>query len=596
MSIDFDGLVIEGFMPFVKSFELKLANRGLVFIIGENKVSRMADSNGAGKTALLDAFSWVHYDQILRGTSAARIINRHCDKAVVESYFAIGKQKYCAQREQEGRKRAWTLYSLIGSERKSEGSGEQIEELFGLSFKAFANSLLFGADVLQRFAKLSDAPRKQIFDDLIDTAFFQDKRKGVELELKDIMVDFDKLVNEHRALMDVLEHEQLERDDLRRRVDLEVVDGIKSWFSDQVYMLSAMASLDELYMSWARWRKLNSYFRGMLHESTGIFDTAYPIQKQLDEIERQIARILKGKKDALAKDICPVCRRQIHPGEHKTIEEHFNRELDPLLLRGRQLRLWLKDLLIIGDRLHDQGAAIVDTVPIDEIRVEMRRQFEDLRTMEAALETDTESLDEVLRLLEERMDETDQKLAKVEQDRKLVQGEVDLREFWLEGFGHKGLKAMLLRDYEAFINERLSRYASVLTADEIQLIFAAHKQLKSGDLREEITFEALNKYGAECYDDLSSGEKQRVDLCFVLAVQDLVRELHHGHFSLALYDEIFEHFDETGCESVMDFLTQQRRTFGSVFVISHNPKLLGYPSDAVIKVVKTKEGSVVYEQ
>jgi DNA repair exonuclease SbcCD ATPase subunit len=216
------------------------------------------------------------------------------------------------------------------------------------------------------------------------------------------------------------------------------------------------------------------------------------------------------------------------------------------------------------------------------------------------LERYASQLDEA-RFMRQAADKMLERIEKLAKDRIRLEGRVselskalDLRDFWVEGFGHKGMKAMMLRDYEGFIQSRLESYSQSLTAGELIPRFSAHRVLKSGDVREEITFEVENKYGATIYDDLSSGEKQRVDLCLVLALQDLTRELHHGRFSLALYDEIFEHLDEAGCERVMDLLTTQRRDFGSIFCISQNPKLLSYPSDHVIRVVKTEKGSAIY--
>lgn len=595
MSVDFDGLMISGFMPFAKSYDIRLANRGIVFIVGENKLSRMADSNGAGKSAILDAFSWVHYDKILRGTEGQRIVNSKADKAVVESYFKSGKQAYCAKREQSGRKRGWDLYSLRGETRHHEGSGDQIATLFGLSFKAFANSLMFGAD-MDRFSTLSDAPRKQIFDDLIDTAFFSDKRKLVDLELRVFEETMGALNLQWQTLTDAYETRDLERIELKTQLDAIEVDSLRAWLTDQTWMLDAMNILDELFVDLQQWRRLNGFFTRKLRETSELYDIARTIQSKVQTIEKDLAKLLKAKKDALHAEACPLCRRPVREQDRKVIEASYNRDIDPIVLRGRRLSQYFHDTVTSADRQYEQASEIVDNVPMDEIRLEMRRHLGDLQTLEHVPQVESSSrLHALMQDLCSRLDETIGKLKAVEIQKTEAERELVLRQFWMEGFGHKGLKAMLLRDYEQFINDRLGRYASILTADEIALSFSAQRELKSGDMREEITFAAFNKYGAECYTDLSSGEKQRVDLCWVLAVQDLIRELHQSHFSIALYDEVFDHLDESGCECIMELLTTQRRDFGSIFVISHNPKLLGYPSDSVITIVKTKDGSRIID-
>lgn len=596
MSVEFESLMVSGFMPFAKGYTINLRNRGVVFIVGENKLSRMADSNGAGKTALLDAISWVLYDKILRGTEGVRIINTKCKKAIVELIFWIGKHRYLVHRSQEGRKRAWDLFSLKGEKRQHEGSGDQIATLFGLSFKAFTNSLMFGAD-MDRFSQLSDGPRKQIFDDLIDTAFFSDKRKLVDAELKVLEETMGALNLQWQTLHDTWETRDQERRELKEQLDAIEVDSLRAWLSDQAWMLDALTILDELYMDLKRWRSLNGFFNRKLRETADMYDVARMIKQKLQVIEHDLAKLLKAKKDALHAEVCSLCRRPVREQDRKVIEATYNREMDPIIDRARRLTQYLHDTVMSADRQFEQASEIIDNVPMDEIRLEMRRHLGDLQTLEHVTPVESSSrLGTLLRDLEMRLDETKIKLQEAERQKTESEREIALRRFWMDGFGHKGLKALLLRDYEQFINDRLARYAGILTLDEISLSFQAQRELKSGDMREEITFEAYNRYGAECYADMSSGEKQRIDLCWVLAVQDLIRELHQSRFSIALYDEIFEHFDETGCEAVMDFLIQQRRDFGSVFVISHNPKLLGYPSDGIIKVIKTKDGSCIYDQ
>ena len=166
-------------------------------------------------------------------------------------------------------------------------------------------------------------------------------------------------------------------------------------------------------------------------------------------------------------------------------------------------------------------------------------------------------------------------------------------EFAQEAFGPQGVKNLLLRDYETLVQQNLEQYSTWLTQGEIQLGFSAQQQLKSGEWREKMEFTVKVLGGAQQYEDLSSGEKQRVDLCLIFSLQDLVQDLHRSHLHLRLYDEMFEHLDEAGVQGVMTMLTEQRQTQGTLCVISHNPHLLAYPHDSLVRVIKTAKGSVI---
>jgi len=589
--IEFDAIVIEGFMPFVGSYEIALDSLGLVFIVGENQVSRMADSNGSGKTAIFDAFSWVHYDRILRGTTADRMINEHSKQAVVESYFRIGTQAYCTVREQRGRTRRWELFSLRGETRHFEGHGDQVEALFGLSFKAFHNTLLFGVSETSRFAAQSDAPRKQLFDELLDLTLFMEKRKLVDAELKHVMEQYDQVerrLGELRSALAAVQQEivtiDVQREQLRQH-------SFQKWFAVREKQLQLYRELDKTMREYLRAYATRAEEQAVVDGSTEAVALRTQLTNRQRELERRIDQLDSLRYEVIEQERCPMCQRPVAGAEEEIIR-YFKLEADPLAVEKIQLRHHITTL----DRVLQFWPTLDPQGHYDA----QRRACREIINALHVLEHESDQLQEE-RFMRQALDEIHEhavtltkSIAKEERALQSLQDARMLREFWVEGFGHRGLKGILLREYEQFIMDRLLQYTEMLTAGELRPVFRTGRTLKSGETREEIDFNVTNRYGATCYDDLSSGEKQRVDLGVVLTLQDLVRELHRGRFSLALYDEVFDHLDETGCEQIMAFLTEQRRAYGSVFVISQNPKLLSYPCDHVIRVVKTKKGSAIH--
>ena len=72
--IELESIHGKDFMPFVGEFSVPLAKQGVTFVVGENRVSRMAGSNGAGKTALFDAITGRDYIVIPGVTLVVAII------------------------------------------------------------------------------------------------------------------------------------------------------------------------------------------------------------------------------------------------------------------------------------------------------------------------------------------------------------------------------------------------------------------------------------------------------------------------------------------------------------------------------------------
>jgi DNA repair exonuclease SbcCD ATPase subunit len=589
--IELQSLWIRNFMPFVGEYEIPLSGQGVVFVVGENRVSKMAGSNGTGKTALFDGITIACYDKLLKGTTGSRLINNDCDEMLIQLYFKVNKKPYVVEREQSGSKRRWEVFSLSGG-KELLGGGEKIATLFGLSYRAFTQTILFGVSEEKNFAGLSDVPRKQIFDDLLDLAFFASCRKHVEDEankiggeLQEVKVDLDVI----NAQLETLQGERNNLEDSRERAE---IDALHQWLDRHGERVHLYEEINALFVRLMVAKESQVRRQEILDDSMTIAALRNKLDRISESIHRSVAKIRSEQDLVVNAAQCSMCRRSIGPSERGAVDQHFALELRPLYDEIGRLQLYNSELVHI--------IAVWPASQADDDYVLLQNKLQRTLRETQDLERYASQLDEA-RFMRQAADEMLERIEKLAKDRIRLEGRVseltkalDLRDFWVEGFGHKGMKAMMLRDYEGFIQGRLESYSQSLTAGELIPRFSAHRILKSGDVREEITFEVENKYGAKVYDDLSSGEKQRVDLCLVLALQDLTRELHHGRFSLALYDEIFEHLDEAGCERVMDLLTTQRRDFGSIFCISQNPKLLSYQSDHVIRVVKTEKGSAIY--
>lgn len=585
--ITFITLIIENFRSIKGAYSISLEKQGLVFIVGENKVSQMADSNGAGKTTILDAICMALYKKMLRAGTA---VNYNSDFGCVQLIFKVDEKEYIAIWEQKSKKTSWILAEIVDGVTEEIGKGEEIEQLIGISFNVFVSIVLFGT-TSDRFAEQSDAPRKKMFDDLLDLAFFAQKRRVVEDELTMLegrYTDYEKeqiKLTERKTVL-------IEERDLYGRDGLSIeIDAFKEWASDDDIRLGLYESLNKLTPLLMNARRTIQEEQDLVDESTRLAAIRNILDQRIVDVDQRVAQLYRDAADVNESEVCKMCRRPIT--SKREITNYFESEIDPLLAQHRQYRRYqtnIQAVLNAWPKL-DPGR------DYDNLKVKFENTMKQIKDVEAGMSQMQEArfMRQAVDELTERVDLVNRELATLSMSMDALKSEIHLREFWIEGFGHRGLKAMLIRDYESFLNERLDFYTGLLTAGEIKLSFSAQRQLKGGDLRDEIGLRIEHNGKVVDYNDLSDGERQRVDLCMVLALQDLVRTLHRGRIALALYDEIFDHLDETGCEQVMEYLTQQRREFGSVFVISHSQKLLSYHADKVIRVVKTEKGSAIHD-
>ena len=74
---------------------LSLQARGMVLVAGLNKDTPKSDSNGAGKSLLLDAFTWCLWGRTTRDTKDDEVVNNKFGKnCQVTVYFEDGDQEF----------------------------------------------------------------------------------------------------------------------------------------------------------------------------------------------------------------------------------------------------------------------------------------------------------------------------------------------------------------------------------------------------------------------------------------------------------------------------------------------------------------------
>ena len=92
------------------------------------------------------------------------------------------------------------------------------------------------------------------------------------------------------------------------------------------------------------------------------------------------------------------------------------------------------------------------------------------------------------------------------------------------------------------------------------------------------------------YENLSGGEKQRLDLIIQFAIRDFISQYLGFSCNLLVLDEITDALDSESCDKVVNFIIEELSSIESVFIISHHADELELPRDSEIVVEKTIDG------
>lgn len=173
-----------------------------------------------------------------------------------------------------------------------------------------------------------------------------------------------------------------------------------------------------------------------------------------------------------------------------------------------------------------------------------------------------------------------QELAEYEVKSQRLQSLQVTMKFWETAFSEKGLIRYIIRNILEYFNMKVNEYVSILTDSQFSVEF-------NDDLSEEIT----NNGKDTKYISLSGGEKRKVNLAIMLALQDLSSKISKTDCNLMFFDEVCDNIDDSGIESVNNLLTVLKDQCPDkiILMITHNNRLQELLSESqAINVTKKK--------
>lgn len=223
---------------------------------------------------------------------------------------------------------------------------------------------------------------------------------------------------------------------------------------------------------------------------------------------------------------------------------------------------------------------------VEEIGI-MNLAIQQMDSSIKAIETSYESCLKNVQSLVNDVKKFEKSIETLKEDKKKAIKTKDLAEFWIEGFGTKGIKSFIFESALPFLTERANKYSTYLTGGTVVIDILPTTMVKStGASKEKLFIQAKNKLGANVYDGNSDGERRRIDICVLLSLQDLISTRATKVWNTLIFDEVMDALDKTGTEHVIDLF----RTFSgkSIYIISHSAELKHHFDTSI--VIKKENG------
>lgn len=616
------GLEIRNFLAIGEAC-ISLYRRGLVLIQGQNLDDGSAGSNGSGKSSIVDALAWVFYGVTARGVSGDAVVNNVAKKnASVIATVRDGSTTYKISRyrkhsiyKNQLRVEAITDGSATvvdltkGTERETQ---EVINQIMGCSLDVFMAAIYAGQEVMPDIPKMTDKQLKL----LIEEAAGVDRLESAYLIAREKLNDTKLALQRSAAseasyksqLVSVLANKELaskqyDQFELDRNTKAEQARKLAGQCDVDIHDLTR--KLDSLHEE--HYKKRASEINVQIAGNSAMQKELENIDRNLKQQELVLARAqanfdneakklkeLKGRFDnaeTLVKQPCHACGKPGDEHDLETFKDHSRKAVLTCVEGFRALSEAKGRAETTVNELKQQRASYAATIPdISSLTKESREVMEQLSKISsvrndiAAKKVIQKDYEESAKLAMTELNPHEKmrtalledtfrigKLLKAERERvKELQDQVDIYDNVVRVFGPAGVRAHILDTVTPFLNDRTSDYLSALSDGNINAVWSTLTTTAKGELKEKFNIEVTNDKGASSFMGLSGGEKRKVRLSTMLALQDLVASRATKSIDLLVADEIDHALDTAGLERLMGVLDRKAKERGTVLVISHN--------------------------
>ena len=591
--------VIKNFLAF-GSATFDFSKPGLTVVEGEISNVAGCDSNGAGKSALLEAPVWAITGRTIRERCKGDdVILLGSKGGAVVDCTVTGPKTVRVVRHRGHATHANKVFLYVDGKDVTRGTSAQtdlaIESELGLDFTTFLNTVAFGARAeVRSFFFANDADRKAVMDKLLGLGAFARANVLARSRMRAKVSELDPLMNRQMAIGFALEEK---RDSLKALLAIPGVDPIELQEAKVAVknlerrveeattsVNAARADLDAAQRDHAHRMRVHDNAVAAFHRAQS---SARAETSKLDEqarAARALSKSLRERSDKLlrlAGDECPTCRQSVDKPAAKHAAGFILAEADEQDRIAAERTAEADRLRAIAKQSVLPSPPKADTLKTHEVDFSLRQ--EDLSSAKSALAAASSRL-EVLQsnesksksrigALQSAISDLQEELSGNASAQAAVRADISRLEFWVQAFGNGGVKSFVIESEIPRINAIATNYARRLLGKGAFVKISPTRKLKSSDeQREELLVEAGIPGCAQSYAGASKGQRHRLDLALILAFRSVVAARSACPFDQLFADELFDGVDATGVDCVVEIL-QEISAECPVVLVTHDARL-----------------------
>lgn len=617
MNIKFEAVTICNFLSFEYA-EISLQNLGYTVVRGINKsIVDNSQSNGAGKSSIWEAIVWCLTGDTIRGGSKD-IRNIHAsDGAYVRLLFTLDDKHYDILRSKEHSQYKTNLKIFIDNKDVSGKGIRDSEKLLleyipELTSQFLGSVIILGQGLPQRFSSNTPSGRKDILEKLSKSDFMiEDLKKKVSNRKQVLSGELrrceDALLISQSNYKLISQQKDAAMQSLLKLIDITTIENNLKELEEQKHQLEqeqvkTQQEIEEFDATIAKLLKQKgqedaSYkeFQGkccVKSEEEMLLETSLvSLQINIKTLQQEIRNINN------IQDVCPTCGRKLegvvkpstelqnqqliaYSSEYKDVQEKLNIKSQE---RAKTLDIYkvaYEDN--IRDIEHNLEEATCSRDKLRRVQSNLHNRltvlFSEITQCNnelAVYNSKKESLDNQIITYDKKLSELSNEILYINSDKDNIQEHLDVINSFVTVVT-RDFRGFLLQNVISYIDNRAKEYSKeIFNTDRMSFILEGNN---------------INiVYDEKLYEDLSGGEKQKVDLIVQFSLRDMLCTFLNFSCNILVLDEIFDNLDAFGCQKVIDMISKKLTNVESIFVVTHHTDIM-IPYDNEIIVEKNSTG------
>tara|TARA_B100000029_G_scaffold383343_1_gene378764 strand:+ start:1966 stop:3687 length:1722 start_codon:yes stop_codon:yes gene_type:complete len=516
-------------------------------------------TNGAGKSTILDAITFVLFNKPFRKVTKGQLVNTINEKGtVVEIEFTTHGRKYLVRRQMKPAKfEIFENNELVDQDAANRDYQKHLEQtILKLNFKSFTQVVILGSSTFVPFMQLNASVRREVVEDLLDIQIFgvmntllkdrikeaQDKGRDCDHLLAVAEERIETQQSHINKLTAINEERVKEKEDtIENNKDL-----IKKYNKDAKAVEFKIKKQEPEINNYKNVKKDLEKLKGLRIK-----------------IESRQASLIKELKFFTSNEVCPTCTQPINiefkEQKCNSLDTESNKYAEGLVKLESQIDTTLKDV----DKLEELNGYIFtlknnlnnlerDVLKIEKDNLKLEKQIKSLTEEQPNMKDEYQTLTSLK-----------EQFKKVEEDCSGINKVLD--EYTAVSYMLKdsGIKSKVINKYIPIFNTLINKY---LQSMDFFVNFTLDEEFN-----EVIRSRFRDQFS---YASFSEGEKQKIDLALLFTWREVARMKNSAATNLLILDEVFDSsLDDSSTQELLKILRDLGSTT-NVFVISHKGEIL----------------------